>query len=271
MRDDRAWEIYERNKQRNAKPKKERKLSVREWLLALFAFVGLLLTAITTYYATIRTIDEVRVVVNDVPRIAWDNSQISVEPKLSLTFVNSGNRSAAITAIFIHLRRTHTCDEKERYGGSTYLEFLSEPFVIKPNEILEKSLQYLRERSFDLGEVFKTNHSAAGLLGGLRVDIVPKSKQVIPPPDDMVAICLGVSYVTPNAHSSSKVLISSFDTSGSWYQQAPYNRYGLDTAKAWVIVRETGSVFGIVDATPKMTEPLFRDLQKAPWRTQQIN
>jgi hypothetical protein len=45
--------------------------SVREWLLALIALVGLLLTGITNYFATIGTIDEVRIVVNELPQVRW--------------------------------------------------------------------------------------------------------------------------------------------------------------------------------------------------------
>lgn len=104
-----AREIYERNKERGLTPK-ARVFSLREWLLAFFTFVGLLLTAITTYFATIRTIDEVRVVVNDPPSMLWDSTEFRFQSQLGLTLVNSGNRSAAITSIFFDIYQdTSSC------------------------------------------------------------------------------------------------------------------------------------------------------------------
>jgi hypothetical protein len=263
METNRAREIYERNKERSLKAR-TKVFSVREWLLALFAFVGLVLTAITTYFATIRTIDEVRVVVNNVPSISWTGNKGRFESKLGMTLVNSGNRSAAITAIFFEINKD--ASDCESLGDSVRLGFSSEAFVLKPGEVVVKSLNYSKESTstfrFPKLVVSADLDSAVADLGDDKAkDGSPRSPLWFESGYN-VAVCLGITYVTPNAHRTSQVLLYAKNTGESFLRDFFVGRRGLDTSAPWIIVRETGSIFGATDTTPRMKKSVLDLISK---------
>jgi hypothetical protein len=253
MENNRAREVYERNKERSLTTKTPA-FSVREWLLALFTFVGLSLTAISTYFVTIRTIDEVRIVVNRAPVISWQRNNVRIASKLDLTFVNSGNRSAAITSItLIFYQDSKTCEA----GENASIKFNIEAFVIKPGEVFVKSLSYSKEStSLDDFPKVKVNENLEGAMVEVGGDKPIQDPMLRAENDHDFAVCLTATYVTPNAHRSSEVLLRTANTGESLIRQF-FGKQGLDTSAPWIIVRETGSIFGTTDTTPRMTKSIF--------------
>ena len=101
--------------------------------------------SIYTLYVTNREVDELGVIVADkIPLIDMhkEGEFTIVVPSATVTFVNSGTRYAAIVGMKFSVEQPdnlswRACD----HSTSKVVSFNIEPFVIKPKEIVAKSMQ----------------------------------------------------------------------------------------------------------------------------------
>lgn len=146
---DKLREAYERNKQRarDATATKSSHLSVREWFGIVISIAAFSLSATTTYLASLRTLDEVQVVIDKLPTVRLAPGQI-VEAAFfeepTITFINSGNRTAAITEVFMGLIEPTVREPDDSKCGLipniNRMGFRFAPITLKPNDILPRPL-----------------------------------------------------------------------------------------------------------------------------------
>jgi hypothetical protein len=96
-------------------------------------------------YAANRKIDKLGVILAaDVPLVdIHKEGQFNIiKPTATATFVNSGNRYAAVVAVRFAVEQFEELSWRPcEHANSTILTFEVEPFVIKPNEIVAKYLK----------------------------------------------------------------------------------------------------------------------------------
>jgi hypothetical protein len=111
--------------------------SVREWLLASFAGIGLIISLATTWLATFRTVDEVRIVFNTLPSVTHIPGAVSISPNMKMTFINSGNRNVVLLGAVLRIIEDEaTCEKVHWDQASVTLDM--EPFILKASEIVIK-------------------------------------------------------------------------------------------------------------------------------------
>ena len=172
MRGDRAWDIFQKNKSRTASSEHKR----RDWVTTSLALLSAVVSVGTVYYNFVRQSDDVRVSLPEFsPFISrgaeWWN--LSLESDMTVTFVNSGNRTAAITDTSLRLAyRANRNELTNECQHGRFVSFNIEPLVIKPGEIVPKTLRTIY------------------------TDVATDPVGVYPPFDDHV-LCWSVSIITP--------------------------------------------------------------------------
>jgi hypothetical protein len=123
-------------------------VTFKEWAGVIGTVTGVLalvISGLNAYFNIIRQKDELRVA-NDGRLFASTNAEgvLQIIGRHSLTFINSGNRAAAVTGIKLLVSELDNFDDKEApnclVGQGVYLDYEIEPFAIKPGEITVKSL-----------------------------------------------------------------------------------------------------------------------------------
>jgi hypothetical protein len=116
------------------------------------SWFALVLSLISLYYGVIRQMDDVRVVIANTPTVYFDpeSRQIGVDFwKQEVTLTNSGNRSAAITRIYLEVG--DVSKSKEKYCpeaiNAAYLYYTYGGSVLKPGEIASVQLDQIGKGS----------------------------------------------------------------------------------------------------------------------------
>lgn len=141
---ERQLAAYERNKlTRGSTPAKP----ARDWSFWFplgMSVLSLFISLATAYFNTFLQEDDLRVFIGPPPGVSRNKvGEIALHGAQEFTFINSGNRSAAITLVAGNARvlRTDNNDEDRRcaFGeegaNSVAIAFDAKPFVIKPGEI----------------------------------------------------------------------------------------------------------------------------------------
>jgi hypothetical protein len=165
-------------------------MAFKDWASLSFSCLALLVSVGTAYFNVFLQQDDIRVVIGSTPTFTLrNNGDIATAGDQELTFINSGNRSAAITSVTALVTRQGapedllaTCDGPDAYR----MRFDIEPFVIKPGEILVKKMPVSR----DLG----WNDEKNGVL------VLPKSSYEAKHGDKYLA-CLAMNITTPDSFS----------------------------------------------------------------------
>jgi hypothetical protein len=71
----------------------------RDWLAVGISVFSLGISALTAYRTILFQRDDVRVEVGEALRVMRDKNQFTLEEMQELTFINSGNRQAAVTGV----------------------------------------------------------------------------------------------------------------------------------------------------------------------------
>lgn len=128
-------------------------MAAKDWVAAVGAITGILALGVSTGSAVFNYFlqkDDLRVVLDSLPEMynagpdIVSGSGIAVRANQQITFINSGNRSAAITRIQLLAVQPEKGAEKTEdcSGGMTIATAYDlDPFVIKPGEILLKTLR----------------------------------------------------------------------------------------------------------------------------------
>ena len=106
------------------------------------SIAAFLISGVSTYFNVVRQTDDLRMLIPTVPFITLDQdrTRFAIEPSETVLFMNSGNRSAAVTFMQLHVRQDRKnqtdCDD----STGLMLEYEYEPFAIKPGEIVSKTM-----------------------------------------------------------------------------------------------------------------------------------
>jgi hypothetical protein len=145
---ERQLAAYERNKRQSDIEKEVR--PKRDWLPIFVSLFSLGISLLTAYFSVFLQEDDVRVVIEKNPLLMRNgDGELILYGDQRLTFINSGNRSAALTNIEAHARVLPSINSDDRRcttaaheeTPSVPIEFDAKPFVIKPGEI-----QYISTR-----------------------------------------------------------------------------------------------------------------------------
>jgi hypothetical protein len=101
--------------------------------------------SVFTFYSTQRTVDQIGLIIAaDVPQlnINKEGEFTIVKTDGTLTFVNSGTRHAAIVAASLLIEQPQKAEWRQcNREASTIINFVFEPVVLKPNEVVARSVR----------------------------------------------------------------------------------------------------------------------------------
>jgi len=118
-------------------------MQAKDWITGILAFLALVVSAATAYYTTIRQADDLRVVSSLEPVVIIDDrGKLGVSGQQEITFINSGNRDAAVTGVTLVVFKlmgppsaNSQCNEGKQVASLVYEV---EPFIIVPGGIMVK-------------------------------------------------------------------------------------------------------------------------------------
>jgi hypothetical protein len=146
MGENRALEDYERKKQLENERKKPKPagFQLKDYIAVTVSMVALGLSAMTAYFTVLRVTERLEVTLMQAPELRMTANQTAAwKGSLNLAFVNNGNVPIAVAdATMILFQSTKTDDGDECIGDAEAVELslVTESFVVKPAEIVVKSL-----------------------------------------------------------------------------------------------------------------------------------
>lgn len=162
----------------------------RDWAAISISVLSLIVSCLSFYFTTLLQTDDIRVVIDGAPYLsADDDGSLLIEGQVKLTWVNSGNRTAAILSVAAIGRklgegeRVNPKCEGENWNG---FELGFEPFVLKPGEIISQHSKGL----FGLGI------SPTKRMG--REAYKMRKEFYIPKANDTLLVCIVTKIVTPD-------------------------------------------------------------------------
>jgi hypothetical protein len=139
--DSRDWTLFERLAPWS-KAQEKNGLELKDAISLLMALAALVISFVTLYYTTIRQVDDLGVIIRGPAHVTIDQStaEFKVEQlkKDALTFVNLGNRSAAINSIKMFAIQPDDKGEL-RECGEPNSEFEPEPETLNVEAIVVKA------------------------------------------------------------------------------------------------------------------------------------
>lgn len=186
----RRREAFERNKARGLSKPTER--AKRDWLALSLSITSIMISFGGFYFNTLFQKDDIRVVIGSSPSVGrTEKDELTIYGEQELTFVNSGNRAAAITNVSAVGKRIDpaiVANECCALDEDTVMVFAFDvkPFVLKPGEIQTVRTQVTSEFS-----------SKTDSFGVMRLDkSIFEAKS-----GDVVLACLNLNVVTPDSYS----------------------------------------------------------------------
>ncbi|MEH2486266.1 hypothetical protein [Bradyrhizobium sp. AZCC 2230] len=163
----------------------------RDWLPVGISVISLAVSLVTFYINALLQVDDVRVMIGDPPYVSTDtNGDTLIEGGQQFSFINSGNRSAAVTTVSGLSRRLNPAANKTCASPLQFQEFPiildAQPFVLKPSEIVVTT-PTMASKKDRRGAPFRIPKSVFSAKVG-----------------DQVLICLNVNVVTPDNTSSAQ-------------------------------------------------------------------
>jgi hypothetical protein len=225
MEGDREAAVHEKNE--TSGPTKAT-MSVKDWVTVVLSVFAFGISAIGLYVNLLRQTDDLRVVIDDIPEVNYSTEEGKDLPwivipayPLQFTFINAGNRAAAVRSASIVIAQGKSADtprlKKCRDGDVGSIDGVDwdiKPFVLKPNDIFVVDMKF-KDKTFSGRELNRDVYRVG-------MDWSQKSRKQY-----MFAVCLRFNVVTPDNNSEIidlPVLSVEFNTTDkrSWDTE-PYN------------------------------------------------
>ena len=215
-------------------------LTLKDWISLTFSSIALVVSLITAYLNTIRQIDDVRLVLGELPFIWQKKKHVVITGHQELTLINSGNRSAAITRAALLVVRPLTgaratdCDfDTVRVVFSIDYDF--DPLVLKAGEIVVRRALLPRDKGAGVFRELKQGGAQdfRSVTGGDAIAI-----------DEIVRVCLLFSVATPDGLTS-LILKTLHDVQmmADPTDRYPYSNQVLVPGRAVVLLKRSGTIF----------------------------
>ena len=161
-------------------------MTIKDWLEFAVSFVALGVSITTAYLNVVVQRDDLRVFIGRPPWVQTNSEkEVEVVGEQELTFINLGNRAAAVTSLGANVIPMQTVKDASTCSGAhefaAYpIAFDAKPFIIKPGEI-----SYIKTKVQLLGK------------GGAK----SVAKAVYAPKEgDVLLACLRLRIVTPDSY-----------------------------------------------------------------------
>jgi hypothetical protein len=215
-------------------PEKQSGFSVREWLLAIFAGVGLCITLVTTWFSTLRTVDDVEVIFNDLPTMSRALEQLNVSPDMKMTFVNSGTRNAVILKVSLRVAEEEPCDTFTGIAAS--VDYDVEPFILKSNDVALRDAKFKAHNN--IPPLLPIDAHGTAIHKWMFSD--PPGATLEQKRAHNASVCLYIEFATPSLHKTAVLRMRYFDMKRDFLDDSA-KPDSYDVSKPWPIVRENGT------------------------------
>ena len=118
-------------------------MTYKDWATLTMAAFALLISAATLYLTVVRTKDDLRVVVEGSPEflLDYDHPKFDIITNLTMTFINVGNRPAAILGVTLFLDQSpkaelHQESCEQEIGTATTRPYDLKAVIVKAGEII---------------------------------------------------------------------------------------------------------------------------------------
>jgi hypothetical protein len=167
-------------------------VAVKDWVGIAISCVALTVSAGSAYFNVLLQRDDIRVVVGRSPFVEVGNEgQLTLAGDQDLTFINSGNRQAAITnfGVFSFFVKDQASDDASCFRPLQFplvLPYEVKPLVLKPGEVM-----LFKAELKNPGNPWKKAKD-----GGLTID-----KKGLLKSGEIYVVCLGLTLITPDNYT----------------------------------------------------------------------
>jgi hypothetical protein len=214
-------------------------VTAKDWATLFISCLALFISAGAAFFGVIVQLDDLRVVIGDHPYIRIEEGEARMSGPPELTFINSGNRPASITAVRGVVSRLTGPDDKslecQKYGELDFdkipalIDFDTNPFVLKAGEI--------NVVTAELKDTIPWKRRKDGIL------YIPKMVYQAKLGDAFL-VCFSITIVTPDSYLVQwrrpvyKFVLN--DSSGK--EQSFEQQYLFEKEKPVVILQRTSTV-----------------------------
>jgi len=179
-----------RLRSRTSTPRSADRWKAKDYLTIGISIAALLVALTTSFFSVVWQLDDVRVVIGETPSVYLNEAnEVVLEGSQTITFINSGNRQAAITRFQVHaiplvgpINDKETCENP----WGPLIPFVFKRMVLKPSEIVHLELPLTDEKGF-------WQKRKDGSL------VLEKSIST-PKHEDSYLVCLTLDVVTPDSY-----------------------------------------------------------------------
>jgi hypothetical protein len=215
--------------------------NLKDWITLPFSILALLISGLAFYFNVVRQFDDVRILIATAPYIKFDEddrTRFAIEPEETVLFINSGNRSAAITFVKLYVSQDRGLQTECQDPKALMLEYDTEPFSLKPGEIISKTMR--------LKGKMPPEH-----LGDDPLKVAANGFVTFPVAGDVqkdnkywIQVCMSVPVLTPDSYTSIEAIElyqSEINQEGAYVGGAP--QYGNLINTPVPLVRNLSTIF----------------------------
>jgi hypothetical protein len=214
-------------------------MKAKDWITGILAFLALVVSAATAYFTTIRQADDLRVISSLEPVVILDDkARLGVSGQQQITFINSGNRDAAVTGVTLVVFKlmgspsaNSQCNEGREVAN---LAYQVDAFITRPGEILVKKF----DRTL-FPELWMTDNVDSNLKKFVLGDSIFGK-------DDVVFTCLRLTVTTPDMVTDHALVPKHYIKIDGIPHNGPsasHVSFVSDSNKPYLVVQTTHTVF----------------------------
>ncbi len=161
----------------------------RDWAALSLSILSLIVSCCSIYFTALLQMDDIRLVIDDMPSLGTANGSLVIDGNVALTWVNSGNRAAAVLRVSAMARRLEKTEKAlpDCEGKNPFpMDLGIEPFTLKPGDITRVQSKLIS--GFGMSQ-----------RDSERKDSYEVSKNMYAPAEgDTLLICVVTKMVTPD-------------------------------------------------------------------------
>lgn len=165
------------------------------------SLAALLISGSGFYFNLVRLSDDIRMLIPTVPYVTLDNdhSRFAIEPAETILFMNSGNRSAAISFVQLYVNQDRNAQDGCELPSALMLEYDAEPFGLKPSEIASRTIQLKGKRPPEYKE------DPLGIAGNGFITF-PLTEENKNSETHWIQVCMSVQVLTPSTYQQVRAI-----------------------------------------------------------------
>lgn len=210
---------------------------MKDWISITLSILALTVSLGSTYFTIFRETDDLRVIINVLPMLSEKDNRTTLYDDQDLTFINSGNRAAAVTRVALFVSKPLSQEDQNACTSIQMhtvfvVEYAFEPFVLRPGEIMVRKLTLPRPDGKYMHEVKSAGRGKA-VAGGEPITA-----------GEIVRACVRFTIATPDNFADEVWRLLFVEKLVKWGADfIPDTIPAYERSKPVILLKKSGTVF----------------------------